>query len=60
MNAKKFLARQCSGWDLEEGLISAGILLLASGVWMTWGPGLALTVTGALLLGLGCVIAFWR
>lgn len=57
---KKLLAKACAGWDLEEGLITGGLLLLASGVWITWGPGPALTVTGALLLSLGCVIAFWR
>lgn len=46
--------------DLEEGLLSVGLILIAAGVWLTYGLGPALTVSGGLLVTLGSVIAFWR
>lgn len=47
-------------WDLEEGLLTAGLVLLMAGLWITYGLGPALSVTGGCLLTLGGAIAFWR
>lgn len=46
--------------DAEEVLIGSGLVSVCAGVWLRWDLGLALTVTGALVLALGCVIAFGK
>lgn len=44
----------------EEVLIGSGIFVIFSGVWLRWDLGMALTVAGAAVLILGCVIAFGK
>ena len=46
--------------DAEEVLIGSGLVSVCAGVWLRWDLGMALTVTGALVLVLGCWIAFGK
>lgn len=46
--------------DAEEVLIGSGLVSVCAGVWMRWDLGMALTVTGVMVLGLGCWIAFGK
>lgn len=57
---KAFFVKSFTRWDLEEGLLTAGLVLLMAGLWITYGLGPALSVTGGCLLTLGGAIAFWR
>lgn len=57
---KTRLATYFTRWDVEEGLITTGLILLMSGLWVTYGLGPALAVSGGCLITLGGAIAFWR